>query len=394
MNGAVRFDLGGVGRGGEWQTVNLVGDPDVRCDILEVERYAAIDGSVDAFRLSHTLEHVPSERYVEFVLRLRRKLRTGGTITVIQTDAAEVINQWKRGELSFRAMRATLFTPADRLRANPYNRHHQMWSQEELAADFQALGFDAESFEAGSWRLDMTDDLIPDAVEAFHGVEIRNLGVTATKPAIPRVIHQTWKDSDVPESIFPREWIESWRDHAMQDFEYRLWTDADNRALIAEHYPWFLDTYDRYDVPIKRVDAARYFILHRFGGIYADLDFVRLRSLDPLLARNDLVLAYESRRWVGNALMGCSPGHPVMDEAIRRLEGTADRHVLEATGPRFLTRILEESAYLEEILPADFIYPYGWDDPRKAEYAECSIESLRQRFPNAYTATHWTASWH
>ena len=60
-----RFDLGGLGRGGERRTVNLAGDADVRADIVD---YAAVlnEGEVDEFYLSHTLEHVPGEH--EFII--------------------------------------------------------------------------------------------------------------------------------------------------------------------------------------------------------------------------------------------------------------------------------------------------------------------------------------
>jgi mannosyltransferase OCH1-like enzyme len=44
-------------------------------------------------------------------------------------------------------------------------------------------------------------------------------------------------------------------------------------------YPWFLETFDGYPYPIQRADAIRYFVLHHFGGIYIDLDDVRIREI-------------------------------------------------------------------------------------------------------------------
>jgi hypothetical protein len=37
-----------------------------------------------------------------------------------------------------------------------------------------------------------------------------------------------------------------------------------------------LKTYDGYRFPVQRVDAVRYFLLLHYGGIYLDLDNVRL----------------------------------------------------------------------------------------------------------------------
>ena len=46
---------------------------------------------------------------------------------------------------------------------------------------------------------------------------------------IPKIIHQTWKTNDIPDE---------WKDFQENiktifwDFEYKLWTDEDNRQLI------------------------------------------------------------------------------------------------------------------------------------------------------------------
>ncbi len=87
---------------------------------------------------------------------------------------------------------------------------------------------------------------------------------------IPKIIHQTWKTSEIPE-----KWKSSTDKYKLlvnDGWEYRLWTDADNRQLIEQDYPWFLAKFDSYEYPIQRADAVRYFILHKFGGVYSDLD--------------------------------------------------------------------------------------------------------------------------
>ena len=88
--------------------------------------------------------------------------------------------------------------------------------------------------------------------------------------AIPKLIHQTWKERQVPPSHAAYQ--QSWLTHHPA-WEYRLWTDADNRAFLAQHYAWFLPIYDYYPQPIMRVDAVRYFILYHYGGLYVDLWF-------------------------------------------------------------------------------------------------------------------------
>jgi mannosyltransferase OCH1-like enzyme len=41
-------------------------------------------------------------------------------------------------------------------------------------------------------------------------------------------------------------------------WEYRFWTDADNRALIKEKFPESLAMFDGYTSAILRADAIRY----------------------------------------------------------------------------------------------------------------------------------------
>lgn len=69
-----------------------------------------------------------------------------------------------------------------------------------------------------------------------------------------------------------RKWREKCQ-HVNPDWEFRLYNDSENRALLEEHFPWFLPTYDNYPNTINRVDAIRIFYLAKFGGIYMDLDY-------------------------------------------------------------------------------------------------------------------------
>lgn len=52
-----------------------------------------------------------------------------------------------------------------------------------------------------------------------------------------RIIHQSWKTSTLP-AMFS-EYAESWKRHN-PTWEYKLWTDEDNRELVTTHYPEFL----------------------------------------------------------------------------------------------------------------------------------------------------------
>jgi predicted SAM-dependent methyltransferase len=176
----LKFNLGGIGQGSEYKTVNLAEICDIHANIMDLDSFCK-DNSVDEFYLSHTLEHIPVTEYKKFLLHMITKLKVGGTIRVIQTDVGRLIQMWANGEISFRAMRAPIFTPATRCESNILQQHQSMWSQQELIKDFEALGMSAEGFDAGFWGYDIDDDILPEETKNDFGKHIPNLGVLATK---------------------------------------------------------------------------------------------------------------------------------------------------------------------------------------------------------------------
>jgi mannosyltransferase OCH1-like enzyme len=84
------------------------------------------------------------------------------------------------------------------------------------------------------------------------------------------IIHQTWKCAEIPPKA--EHLVESWRKNHPECLHI-LWTDNDNRMLVKTHYPQYLELYDEYPLVIHQVDIARCLYLHRYGGIYADIDY-------------------------------------------------------------------------------------------------------------------------
>lgn len=181
MSQQIKFDLGGIGPGRDgYLTVNLAADCDIKEDITALDNFCQ-DNSVDEFFLSHTLEHIPVTQYQSFLTHLKTKLKPGGKIKVIQTDAGRLIHLWTDGKLDFRSMRSAIFTPASRAKHNVFNQHQNMWTQQELIKDFESIGMQAQGFDAGSWPYDIEDDILPNQTSMDYGKPIPNLGVIAVK---------------------------------------------------------------------------------------------------------------------------------------------------------------------------------------------------------------------
>ncbi len=223
----------------------------------------------------------------------------------------------------------------------------------------------------------------------------------AAQKAIPPLIHQTWKDADLPPAW--QKWAESWRLHH-PGWGYRLWTDADNRAFLQEHYPWFLPVYDGYPEPIMRADAIRYFLLDHFGGLYVDLDFECLKPVSGLLEGRELVLGCEPEvhtrlllarqrgfaRIVGNAFIASRPGHPLWGHVHRRLVGAHKLPgTLDTTGPFFLTRAVDSAPEPESItvVGPEALYP------EVSPYATEVFGPQEADYDRAYAVHHWSGSW-
>jgi glycosyltransferase involved in cell wall biosynthesis len=218
---------------------------------------------------------------------------------------------------------------------------------------------------------------------------------------IPAVIHQTWKDADVPAQW--KKWADSWRLHH-PGWGYRLWTDSDNRTFLQEHYPWFLPVYDGYAEPIMRADAIRYFLLDHFGGLYVDLDFECLSPVDGILDGHELVLGCEPQahtqlllarqrgfsRIVGNAFIASRPGHPFWAHAHRQLVGAHRMPgALDATGPFFLSRAIDSAPEPASItiLGPEVLYPEA------SPYATELFGPQKADYERAHAVHHWSGSW-
>jgi mannosyltransferase OCH1-like enzyme len=163
---------------------------------------------------------------------------------------------------------------------------------------------------------------------------------------IPKIIHQTWKISDIPD-----EWKDSVNSckQINKDFEYILWTHEMMNEFVKNNYPNFYKTYKSYKYDIQRCDAFRYLVLYKYGGIYLDLDINCNKKLNNFL-HYDLVLARSSNIEISftNAFFMVIPNHPFFKYCIDELPNNIHNyqyfgkhlHVMYSTGPSFLTNML------------------------------------------------------
>jgi len=395
-----RFDLGGVGSSPGWTTVNLNAPADWQRDIVDLDALIPEDESVEAFRLHHTLEHIPITAYRLYLHQLHRKLRPGGWVEIVLTDAGEVIRQWVRGELSFRSMRSTLFPPADRIRNNPLNFHQNMWSAAELTRDLQTVGFDVETFDAGAWGLDTTDEFFPGDLRADWGKPIRNLGLRAIKRSrvqrIPNQFHfvfgmrpdfggrpfslvhylavQSAIEVNRPDRVrfwYVHEPSGEWWERTKPLVELcRISEVVDYDGIPLDHYA-------------HRADVVRLRILIEHGGIYLDLDTICVRPFTDLL-RYPAVVGYESNAILCNAVILAEPGSEFLRQCLSAFRLFRPGMWGEICNGE-MTRIAHENpALVHTVGQRAFHWPDYGADGYRLMHLECGSE-----FPEAYCHHLW-----
>ncbi len=222
---------------------------------------------------------------------------------------------------------------------------------------------------------------------------------------IPKIIHQTWVDEDLPDQLVP------FRSRLLDlhpGWDVRLWTDYSTRNFVSQYYSWFLDVFDGYDSAIKRVDAARYLWLHHFGGIYVDLDIEPLASFEGLVGelRSTIAMAteprthcdiYDKERIVSNAFMVAPQGDPFWETLIAELVKRKDQEdPLYATGPFLLTDLYEAHPQVQStlrLLKPSIINPFDKFQCWRAHEDGITADLRAQAPEESLAIHHWVGTW-
>ncbi|TLS21975.1 uncharacterized protein PpBr36_09260 [Pyricularia pennisetigena] len=192
----------------------------------------------------------------------------------------------------------------------------------------------------------------------------------------PAYIWQTWKWTPADGEFNFRAQEATWTEQH-PGFIHEVITDTVAVHLLRLLYasvPEVLEAYDALPMPVLKADFFRYLILLARGGIYTDIDTYALRSALEWIPESvprdtlGLVVGIEAdpdrpdwAEWYSRRIQFCQwtiqakPGHPVLREIVTRvtqetlkrkrtgqLGGTADKGVVEFTGPAIWTDVIFE----------------------------------------------------
>lgn len=166
---------------------------------------------------------------------------------------------------------------------------------------------------------------------------------------IPKIIHQTYKHK------WPLPQTYEMCKHRIQklhpDFEYRFYSDDDMYSEMKQHFPEYFEDFMKLPRIIMKIDMFRYFLMYKYGGLYADMDYYMMKPFDILNEEIVIPCNLENNDKpcrLGNCVFASRPSHPfwksVIDTlfTIDRTHLKSDRDVLgyeygTGTGPGFLT---------------------------------------------------------
>jgi mannosyltransferase OCH1-like enzyme len=216
---------------------------------------------------------------------------------------------------------------------------------------------------------------------------------------VPKIIHQTAPRDKAKWNPIWEPCQNTWRRH-FPDYEYRMWYDEDLDNLIKTKYEWFYPTYSAYPDKINRIDAARYFILYEYGGIYADMDYECMKNFEHLIPVGK-ACATESpwsadREKYQNSLMISPPKHPFWEKVFVDLEEHKnDSHAIFVAGPEVIHRVADANPELFESLPKrNFAQEYDESFTSVEQKDGDPRDQLRVPAPaDMYARHHGTTVW-
>ena len=137
--------------------------------------------------------------------------------------------------------------------------------------------------------------------------------------------------------------------------------------------------------PTLHANLFRYEALHKFGGWYCDLDIVLVGDSPP---STEVYLAREDETFVNNAVLRFPPGAPFMAAAAEAARALMTSTQWGASGPKLLTRLVEEHGLGPAVLPWTAAYPL-----RPTEVHQLFLPQYREELEDRVAGADFVHLW-
>lgn len=188
---------------------------------------------------------------------------------------------------------------------------------------------------------------------------------------IPKILHQIWVGGLALPSLC-KDFQKNWK-RLHPDWEYILWGDEDIPPTIR-------DLAIKGTTNASRSNVIRIYVMSKYGGVYADVDFDWHKCIDEFL-KYDAIVAAQQPGIYNNAFFGAALGHSFIQWQLERLEEYVNK--LPPWGPVLMTQAVNKHKSSVHILPTSYFYPYLWTEKHRRD----------EKFVDAYAVHHWMESW-
>jgi len=144
----------------------------------------------------------------------------------------------------------------------------------------------------------------------------------------------------------------------------------------------------------QKSDILKWEVVHRFGGVYIDVDFESIKPLDMLHYMYDFYTGIQpldtSFIQLGAALFAARPGHPILKHCVETIKDDwKNKQIVVSTGPLHFTKsfcsTMGKMNTIDVALPASYFYPCGYDEQK--------VPREKWLKPESFAVHHWAGSW-
>jgi hypothetical protein len=142
---------------------------------------------------------------------------------------------------------------------------------------------------------------------------------------IPKIIHHCGPSDRSKWDPIWHPCYNSWLEHFPEgEYKHIYWSNEETIDVVHTYYPEFKQTFDSFPMDVLRWDFSRYCIMHKYGGIYADLDIYCYKNFYEKVDGFDIILveSIDHSSNVENSLMASKPSMDFYYECLKTSERT------------------------------------------------------------------------
>ena len=184
-------------------------------------------------------------------------------------------------------------------------------------------------------------------------------------------LHITWKNEDLSDK--QNFLLERWS-LLNPNLIIKYYTDETNENFVNMNFPEYEHVINKFDRIVMKLDFIRLLYVYYYGGIYSDFDVLPLKSIEPLLDINEVVICkedvknaknYNVEYILSNAVIIAKPKSNFIKHLIEDIVSNIDspkinsknpNDILEMTGPLFFNRAYSSYVDKNRITILDSLY--------------------------------------